>query len=130
MGHAVVHASEHEWSERPSVGSDEPRRATDITTSAGLTQSRARIWRIPAHARGRRHVESTQEEVFVVLDGTLTLLAGEPPERFDLAPQGIAAVQPGTPLQLRNEGDRELVVFAYGAPPVAGRAELLDDIDL
>ncbi len=130
MTHAVAHASDHTWDERPAVGSEEPRRSTDITTSAELTESRARIWRIPPHGRGRRHIEGSQEEVFVVLSGTLTLLVGEPPERFDLEPQSVASVKPGSPLQLRNEGEEELVIFAYGAPPVAGQAELLDDIAL
>jgi hypothetical protein len=33
-------------------------------------------------------------------------------------------------LQLRNESDREVVVFTYGAPPVTGRSEYLDDVEL
>jgi mannose-6-phosphate isomerase-like protein (cupin superfamily) len=129
MSYSVVHASEHDWEERPAVGSDAVRLAADVTTSAALTQSRARVWQIPPHARGRRHVEATQEEVFVVLEGTLTVLLGEPPERFDLPPQSVAAVQPGTPLQLRNESDEPVTLFAYGAPPVTGGGEFLDDIE-
>ena len=39
---------------------------------------------IPPGSRGRRHLERAQEEVFVVLDGTLTMLLGDPPERVDL----------------------------------------------
>lgn len=130
MAHGVAHARDHAWEERPSVGSDEPRQTADITTAAGLSESRARLWRIPPHARGRRHVDASQEEVFVVLEGTLTLLVGEPPEPVELAPQSVAAVKPGTPLQLRNEGDDPLVVFAYGAPPIVAPAEMLDDVEL
>jgi mannose-6-phosphate isomerase-like protein (cupin superfamily) len=88
------------------------------------------MWRLPAGARGRRHAEGDQEEVFVVLEGTLTMLLSDPPERVDLTAGSVAAVQPGTALQLRNEGDAELVVFAYGAPPVTGQAEYLDDVEL
>jgi mannose-6-phosphate isomerase-like protein (cupin superfamily) len=128
--YGIAHAGDHAWEERPSVGSEEPRHSTDITMSAELTESRARMWRIPPHARGRRHIDGSQEEVFVVLEGTLTLLVGEPPERFDLARESVAAVKPGTPLQLRNEGDDELVVFAYGAPPIVGPSEMLDDVEL
>lgn len=73
-------------------------------------------------------MEAAQEEVFVVLSGTLTVLLGDPPERFDLSPQSVVSAGPGTPIQLRNEGDEELVLFAYGAPPIAGQAEILDDI--
>ena len=130
MAHGVAPARDHEWEERPSIGSDEPRRTTDITASASLTESRARIWRLPPHARGRRHIEARQEEVFVVVSGTLTLLVGEPPERFDLEPESVASVKPGNPLQLRNEGDEELVIFAYGAPAVVEPAEIVDDVSL
>jgi hypothetical protein len=31
---------------------------------------------------------------------------------------------------MRNESDAEVVVFAYGAPPVTGQAQYLHDIDL
>jgi mannose-6-phosphate isomerase-like protein (cupin superfamily) len=71
-----------------------------------------------------------QEEVFVVLEGTLTALLGDPPERFDLPPRSVVSVEAGTGVQLRNESDGELVLFAYGAPPVAGQAEYLDDVEL
>ena len=45
---------------------------------------RANIWRLPAGARGGRHIEHAQEEMFVVLEGTATLLLGDPPERVEL----------------------------------------------
>jgi hypothetical protein len=35
-----------------------------------------------------------------------------------------------TPLQMRNEGDEELVVFVYGAPPLQEGADFLDDVEL
>ncbi len=130
MSYVVVHAADHSWEERPAFGGEELRRTSDLTTAAGLGESRARMWRLPAHARGRRHIEQAQEEVFVVMEGTLTILLGDPPQRFDLAPQSVASVKPGTAIQLRNETDSEVVVFAYGAPPVAGQAELLDDVEL
>jgi hypothetical protein len=42
---------------------------------------------------------------------------GEPAERVELPPESVVSVEPGTPLQLRNDGDEEVVVFIYGAPP-------------
>jgi len=125
-----MRGDEHEWEERPNLGGAPPRRMTDVTLSGALTQSRARIWRLPPGARGRRHRELVQEEVFVVLDGTLTMLLGEPPERHDLPRESVVAVAAGTGIQMRNESEREVVVFAYGAPPVTGRAEYLDDVEL
>jgi mannose-6-phosphate isomerase-like protein (cupin superfamily) len=130
MSYTVIAAADHTWEERPAPEGSEPRLAADVTTAADLSESRARKWRIPPHTRGRRHIEAAQEEVFVVLEGTLTLLLGEPPERFDLGPRGVASVKPGTAIQLRNESDSELTLFAYGAPPVAGPAELIDDVEL
>lgn len=130
MGYSVLRADELSWEERPPPAGGAPRQVADITTQAALGESRARVWRIPPGVRGRRHKELAQEEVFVVLAGTLTLLLGDPPERFDLPPQSVASVAPGTGVQMRNESDAEVVVFAYGAPPVAGQAEYLDDVEL
>ena len=130
MAYRVVHVAEHEWVERPAEQGQLPRRLADVTTSAALNESRARFWRLPPHTRGRRHMERSQEEVFVVLEGTLTMLLGDPPERFDLPPGSVASAEPGTGIQMRNESDDEVVVFAYGAPPVAGQADYLEDIEL
>ena len=58
------------------------------------------------------------------------MLLGDPPERFDLPPQSVVTVSPGTALQMRNERDGEVVVFAYGAPPVIGQGAFLDDVEL
>jgi mannose-6-phosphate isomerase-like protein (cupin superfamily) len=130
MGHHIVRADDNEWVERPpSEGreGDPARLAADLTTAAGLQQSRARLWRYPPGARGRRHADKVQEEVFVVLSGTLTMHLGEPAERVELLPQSVVAVEPGTPLQLRNDGDEEVVVFIYGAPPEHAGADFFED---
>jgi mannose-6-phosphate isomerase-like protein (cupin superfamily) len=129
MGYHVIRPGDDVWEDRPNQ-EGQVRRVADVTTAGELAQSRARIWRYPPHSRGRRHAERAQEEVFVVLAGTLTMLLGDPPERVDLEPQSVVTVAPGTGLQMRNESDAEFVVFAYGAPPVTGRAEYLDDVDL
>src|SRR5437764_549438 len=88
MGYHVVRGDEHEYQERPNVEGEAPRLAADVTTAAELKSSRARIWRYPPHTRGRRHQDHAQEEVFVVVSGTLTMLLGEPPDRFDLSTGG------------------------------------------
>ena len=130
MGYHVVRAGEHAFEERPNPEGrqDQPARlASDLTTAASLAQSRARLWRYPPGTRGRRHADLAQEEVFVVVSGTLTMLHGEPAERVELPAESVVAVEPGTPLQLRNDSDAEVVVFIYGAPPVQGGADFLDD---
>lgn len=68
--------------------------------------------------------------MFVVISGTLTMLLGDPPERVDVGPLSVIAVQPGTPLQVRNESNDELVLYVYGAPPHQEGADFFDDVDL
>jgi len=130
VGYRVAEATALEFEERPPSPGEAPRSYADITAAAGLEQSRARLWRYPPHTTGRRHRDHAQEEVFVVVSGMLTMLLGEEGERVDVGPGSVVAVDPMTPLQLRNETDEELVVFAYGAPPVQQGADMLDDVPL
>jgi mannose-6-phosphate isomerase-like protein (cupin superfamily) len=132
MPYHVVKAGEHQWEERsnPDGQEDQPLRvACDLTSAASLRQSRARLWRYPPGTRGRRHADRAQEEVFVVVTGTMTMLLGEPPERVELPSESVVAVEPGTPLQLRNESAEEAVVFIYGAPPVQAGTDYFEDPD-
>jgi mannose-6-phosphate isomerase-like protein (cupin superfamily) len=128
MAFDVVHEQDLEWHERETTDGSAPRRHAIVTDAANLTESRARMWRYPAHVRGRRHIDLVQEEIFVPLRGTLTLLLEDPPQRVDVEPGGLVAVHPGTPMQARNETDDEILFFAYGAPPQHGNAQFLDDV--
>lgn len=128
MGYDVVLASDLAWEERPGHEGQAPRHAAAITDPAKMTDSRARMWRYPAHVRGKRHLDPDQEEVFVPITGTLTMLLGEPPERVDVKPGGVVVVHQHTPMQARNETDEEILFFAYGAPTQHGNAEFLDDV--
>jgi mannose-6-phosphate isomerase-like protein (cupin superfamily) len=101
---------------------------TLVSVSDRLTQTRARFWRYPPGSRGRRHAEHVQEELFVVLEGTAAMLLGDPPERVELPRGSVCAVQPGTALQVRNEGDEDVLLFIVGAPPVEGGADYLPDV--
>jgi mannose-6-phosphate isomerase-like protein (cupin superfamily) len=130
MGYDFVHYGDQEWEERPAHEGQAPRHAATLTDAAHMTESRARMWRYPAHTRGRRHLDPDQEEVFVPLRGTLTMLLGDPWERVDVEPGGVVVVHPGTPLQMRNESDEEILVFVYGAPTRHGNAEFLEDVEL
>ena len=128
MAFDVVHEQDLQWLERETTDGSAPRSHAVVTDAANLTESRARMWRYPPHVRGRRRIDQTQEEVFVPLRGTLTLLLEDPPQRVDVEPGGMIAVHPGTPMQARNESDEEILFFAYGAPPVHGNVEFLDDV--
>jgi len=131
VGYHLADAAKFEWQERPpGVEGQQPRLAADVTSAAELKHSRGRVWRYPAGTRGRRHADKAQEEVFVVISGTLTMLLGDPPERVDVGPESVVAVEPGTPLQVRNETGDELVLYIYGAPPEQEGADFFDDVEL
>jgi mannose-6-phosphate isomerase-like protein (cupin superfamily) len=123
MGFTIFRQDDVGWIPR-----DDGSGRTVARLSDSMTSSRANIWRYPPGARGKRHADKAQEEVFVVLEGTLTVDLGEPPERHDLARGSVLVVQPGTILQLRNAGDEELVLFIYGAPPVSEGADFYPDV--
>jgi mannose-6-phosphate isomerase-like protein (cupin superfamily) len=131
MGWHAADPSSLEFAERDArEGEEHGRLVADLTSKLELGRSRARLWRYPPHTTGRRHADKAQEEVFVVVSGTLTMLLGEPAERVDLGPGGVVAVEPGTPLQARNESDEELVLYIYGAPPEQAGADFFDDVPL
>jgi mannose-6-phosphate isomerase-like protein (cupin superfamily) len=118
----IFRLDELEWVER-----DDGRRLARL--SDGMTQQRANLWRLPPQTKGVRHLEKVQEEIFLVLEGRLTLMLGEPAEPVELGRGDVAVVPAGTPLQVRNDGDSELLLFISGAPPETGQAEYLDDVE-
>ena len=124
MGYHAISGNDLEYEDRGG------RQVADVTTAAELKRSRARLWRYPPGTNGRRHKNFQQEEVFVVVSGTLTMLLGEPPERVDVGAPGVVSVETDTPLQIFNAGDDELVLFIYGAPPATDQSEMLEDLSL
>ena len=126
MGYTVFHWAELEWHPRRE---GDPRLAAEL--SGAMTRSRANLFRYPPGAVGRRHIDPVQEEVFVVLDGTLTIHMGEgdEPEHHVLERGSVLIVQPGTALQLSNRHEDELRLFIVGAPPERGEAVFLPTIE-
>jgi quercetin dioxygenase-like cupin family protein len=99
---------------------------TELTEPAGFEHTRANLWRYEPGAKGRRHKHPLQEETFLVLEGTLSMYVGAPPERHDVPAGALIHVEPGTPLQAVNHGNVDLVLYAYGYPPESEHAEILD----
>jgi mannose-6-phosphate isomerase-like protein (cupin superfamily) len=126
VGYTVFHADELEWKPRRE---GDPRLVSEL--SDALTHSRANLFRYPPGSVGRRHVDHVQEEVFVVVAGTLTIHMGEgdDPVRHELSAGSVLVVQPGTALQLSNRGHTELLLFIYGAPPERGETTFLPTIE-
>ena len=126
MGYRVVRFDELDWTEREPEPGGVPRYVARLSDVLGFEHTRSGLWRFPPGAKGRRHRDTIQEETFVVLDGTLTMYLGDPPERVDVPKGGVVHVESGTVLQSVNHGDEDVLVYAYGAPPEQGGAEFLD----
>jgi mannose-6-phosphate isomerase-like protein (cupin superfamily) len=126
VGYTVFDASEFDW---------QPHRENDprfrVGLSEAMTNARANMYRYPPGAVGRRHADPIQEEVFVVLEGTLTAHMGEDGaiERHELPRGSVLVVRPGTPLQLSNRHDQELRLFIIGAPPERAEARFLERVE-
>jgi quercetin dioxygenase-like cupin family protein len=115
-----------EWITRRHEPGEPARHVAELSEAAGLVHDRANIWRYEPGARGRRHRHPAQEETFVVLQGTLSIYLGDPPERRDVPAGGVVHVDPGTALQSVNHGEADLLVYVHGYPPESENAELLD----
>jgi quercetin dioxygenase-like cupin family protein len=122
----VIRPDELEWITRDHEPDEAPRHVAELSESAGFAHTRANVWRYDPGAKGRRHRHKLQEETFVVLEGTLSMYLGDPPERQDVPTGGLIHVEPGTPLQTVNHGEADLLVYAYGTPPEHEHAEILD----
>jgi quercetin dioxygenase-like cupin family protein len=128
MSFRALDPTAYDWITRPHEPGEPARHVAELSDQAGFAHVRGNLWRYEPGAAGRRHRHPVQEETFVVLSGTLTRYLGEPPERVDVPPAGIVRVSPGTPLQTVNHGSEDLLVYAYGFPPEAEHAELLDPV--
>ena len=124
--YSVVSFSGREWSTRPHEPGEPARHTSALSDEAGFTHTRANLWRYEPGAKGRRHVHANQEETFVVLAGAMTMYIGDPPEPVKVSVGELIHVSAGTPLQILNDSDGELLLYIYGSPPDFG-AEVLSD---
>jgi mannose-6-phosphate isomerase-like protein (cupin superfamily) len=122
----VVSFSGREWTTRPHEPGDPARHTSALSEEAGFEHSRANLWRYEPGAKGRRHVHADQEETFIVLQGAMTMHLGDPPEPAHVSIGELIHVSAGTPLQIVNDGDGDLLLYIYGSPPDFG-AEVLPD---
>jgi quercetin dioxygenase-like cupin family protein len=99
---------------------DGPERFQLLRRELGVSAFGINLLRFRPRQRGRIHRHRRQEEIYLVLEGTLTLeIEGEPRE----LPKGsLARVAPDVRRQLSNRGDELLAVLAVGAAePHEGR---------
>ncbi len=128
MGFKVIRHEALDWATRPTEPGEPERHTAQLSELAGFENSRANLWRYEPGAKGRRHKHPIQEETFVVVSGTLTMYLGDPPEREEVGQGGLIHVEAGTPLQIKNEGGEELLLYIHGWPPESEHAEILDSV--
>jgi mannose-6-phosphate isomerase-like protein (cupin superfamily) len=126
MAFHAISPADFRWITRPHEPGEPARHVAELSELAGFAHTRGNVWRYEPGAKGRRHRHPQQEETFLVLEGTLTMYLGDPPERVDVPYGGLVRVDPGTPLQTVNHGSEDLLVYAYGYPPESEHAEILE----
>jgi mannose-6-phosphate isomerase-like protein (cupin superfamily) len=126
MAFRVITPGELYWITRPHEPGEPARHVSELSEAAGFAHTRANVWRYEPGAKGRRHRHPHQEETFVVLEGTLTMYVGEPPEPVEVPRGSLIHIDARTPLQSANHGSEDLLVYVYGYPPEDQHAELLD----
>ena len=91
-----------------------------LRAELGVESFGLNLIRLAPRQRGRIHKHERQEEVYIVLSGTLTLATEE--GEHELGADECARVAPGVKRQLVNRGRERCVVLALGgAEPHHGR---------
>jgi uncharacterized cupin superfamily protein len=99
---------------------DGDERFQRLRRELGVSAFGINLLRLRPGQRGRIHRHERQEEVYVVLEGTLTL--GVEGKERELPRGSLARVAPAIRRQLTNRGSELLVVLALGgAEPHEGR---------
>ncbi len=91
---------------------DTPTRRQMLRHELGVSSFGCNLIVLPPRARGRIHAHEHQEEVFLVLEGELTLRV-EGVEHV-VGPDRLVRVGPAARRQLTNAGAERLVLLALG----------------
>jgi quercetin dioxygenase-like cupin family protein len=110
MSYRVLPASDAFWRPSNMMGVDN----TDIAKQLQTTALGARMWRLKPGQASTWHRHTTQEELYVVLEGTGRIRVGE--ERLTLPPLSTLLVEPRTLRQVFNDTDADALWLVVGTP--------------
>lgn len=110
MSYRVLPASDAFWRPSNMMGVDN----TDIAKQLQATALGARMWRLKPGQASTWHRHTTQEELYVVLEGTGRIRVGE--ERLTLPPLSTLLVEPRTLRQVFNDTDADALWLVVGTP--------------
>lgn len=88
---------------------------TDLAKQLEATQLSSRLWRLEPGQASTKHRHQTQEEFYVLMEGTGRVRIGD--DVLTLAPNDVFLVQPDTVRQLFNDTDADQLWLVVGAPP-------------
>ncbi len=113
----------------PDVLGDYPGEMRFLTASLEAEQSALTYRRMPPGTGGRGsygHRHRTQEELYLVLEGTLTFKLGD--EVLEASPGTAIRVAPDTPRSVHNDSDQDaiLIITSVKADIYDGEIEKVD----
>jgi quercetin dioxygenase-like cupin family protein len=115
MSYRLLRAADAYWRESNQMGV----LNTDLGKQLEASTLGARLWRLRPGQASTRHRHSTQEELYVVLEGEGRIRIGE--ESLTLAPGDTLLVPPGTIRQVFNDAEagegKDSLWLVVGAPP-------------
>jgi uncharacterized cupin superfamily protein len=97
---------------RTHVDTASRERIVSIRRALGVTTFGANLLSLEPGQRGRIHRHRTQEEVFLVLEGTLTVTVEREP--YELGPFDALRVAPALRREVANLGRERVLVLALG----------------
>lgn len=114
MAHRVLNASDAHWRLSNQMGV----LNTDVAEQLGAETLGARLWRLTPGQASTRHRHRGQDELYVLLEGTGRMRAGEELLTLD-EPLSAVLVEAETVRQVFNDTGAEVLWLVVGAPPEA-----------
>jgi uncharacterized cupin superfamily protein len=124
MGFRVLTAADAHWRPSNQMGVQN----TDLAKQLGAELLGARLWRLHPGQASTKHRHRSQEELYLLLEGTGRLRVAE--ELLTLEPLSALLVDPGTVRQLFNDTDADQLWLVVGAPPELANTLEMSEADL
>lgn len=110
MGYRVLKAADAFWRQSNQMKTWN----TDLGGQLEAAELGSRMWRLEPGQASTKHKHFSQEELYVLLEGTGRVRIGE--EVLTLAPLDTLLVEPDTVRQLFNDTDADQLWLVVGAP--------------
>jgi quercetin dioxygenase-like cupin family protein len=124
MAHRLLRVGDAFWRE-----SNQTRVLnTDLGRQLEAGALGARLWRLRPGQASTRHRHSSQEELYVLLEGRGRIRIGE--EALELGPLDTLLVEPDTVRQIFNDTDADALWLVAGAPPEAANTLEMSEREL